>query len=167
LASGERAREFTDDPIYITGSGQASDYPLSGHAELTSLNATRLAAKSAYEMAGISAEDVCLAEVHDCFTIAEIIATEDLGLFEPGTAFRAVEDGVTSLQGRLPVNSSGGLKAKGHPVGASGAAQVVEVFEQMRGRAGDRQVRGDVPLALTQNLGGTGATSVVHIFERK
>ena len=118
-------------------------------------------------MAGVQPNDIRLAEVHDCFTIAEIIATEDLGFFEPGTGFRMVEDGVTSREGARPVNSSGGLKAKGHPVGASGVAQVVEIWEQMRGEAGERQIKGDIPLALTHNLGGTGATCVVHIYERR
>ncbi len=167
LAAAERAREFTEDPIMIVGSGQASDSPLADHVDLTSLGAARQAGQSAYEMAGVSPADIRLAEVHDCFTIAEIIATEDLGFFEPGTGYRMVEDGVTSREGPRPVNSSGGLKAKGHPVGASGVAQVVEIWEQMRGEAGERQVRGDIPLALTHNFGGTGSTCVVHIFERK
>jgi acetyl-CoA C-acetyltransferase len=167
LVAAERAREFSDDPLYIIGSGQASDTSLAGHADLTSLRAAQFAGQAAYQMAGVSPGDVRLAEVHDCFTIAEIIATEDLGFFAPGTGFRRVADGVTAREGARPVNTSGGLKAKGHPVGASGIAQVVEVWEQMHGAAGPRQVPGDVPLALTHNLGGTGATCVVHIFERR
>jgi len=167
LVSAERAHEFTDTPIYIVGSGQASDAPLHGRFSLTTLGAVRGAARMAYEQAGVTADDVRLAEVHDCFTIAEIIATEDLGFFAPGTAFHAVEDGVTARDGARPVNTSGGLKSKGHPVGASGVAQVVEVFKQMRGEAGARQVAGDVPVALTHNVGATGNTCAVHIFERR
>ena len=166
LAAGERAREFTDAPIHILGSGQASDAPLHDRESLTSLPAARAAAQSAYAMAGVTAQDIRIAEVHDCFTIAEIIATEDLGFFEPGTGFGMAEDGVTARDGSKPVNTSGGLKSKGHPVGASGAAQVVEIWKQMRGEAGPRQVAGDIPLALAHNVGGTGNTCVVHIFER-
>ena len=167
LVAGERAREFTDDPLYIIGSGQGSDTSFAGHADLTQLRAARLAGQAAYRMAGVAPQDIRLAEVHDCFTIAEILATEDLGFFAHGAGFRMVEDGVTARDGARPVNTSGGLKSKGHPVGASGAAQVVEIWEQMRGEAGERQVRGDLPLGLTHNLGGTGASCVVHIFERR
>lgn len=167
LVSAERAHEFTDAPVQIIGSGQASDAPLHGRAELTTLAAARGAAQNAYAQAGVTAADIRLAEVHDCFTIAEVIATEDLGFFAPGTGFRAAEDGVTARDGARPINTSGGLKSKGHPVGASGVAQVVEVFKQMRGEAGQRQVAGDLPLALTHNVGATGSTCVVHIYERK
>jgi acetyl-CoA C-acetyltransferase len=167
LVAADRAFDFTDTPIYITGSGQASDYPLHDRADLTSLGAARLAAQQAYEMAGVTAEDIRLAEVHDCFTIAEIVASEDLGFFAPGEGYKMAEDGVTSREGTKPINTSGGLKAKGHPVGASGAGQAVEIWKQMRGQAGDRQVPGDIPLALTHNVGATGNTCVVHIYERK
>jgi acetyl-CoA C-acetyltransferase len=167
LAAAERAREFSDAPLAIIGSGQASDTSLAGHADPTRLQAARLAAQEAYEMAGVRPEDIRLAEVHDCFTIAEVIAMEDLGLYAPGTGFHAVEEGLTCLAGPHPINTSGGLKAKGHPVGASGVAQVVEIWEQLRGEAGPRQVPGSPALALAHNLGGTGATCVVHIFERR
>jgi acetyl-CoA C-acetyltransferase len=167
LVAAECAHDYTDRPIHIIGSGQASDAPLHDRQSLTSLAAARAAAQAAYEMAGVCARDIHLAEVHDCFTIAEVIATEDLGFFAPGTGFGMAEDGVTARDGAKPVNTSGGLKAKGHPVGASGVAQVVETWEQMRGEAGARQVRGDLPLALTHNVGGTGNTCVVHIFERR
>jgi len=167
LTTEERAAEFSDKPIFIIGSGQASDYPLAEHTDLAGFQAGRLAAQAAYEMAGVRASDIRLAEVHDCFTIAEIVASEDIGFFEPGTGFRMVEDGVTARDGARPINTSGGLKTKGHPVGATGVAQVVEIWEQMRGEAGARQVKGDIPLALTHNLGGTGASCVVHIFERR
>jgi len=167
VVAAERAKEFTDDPIYIIGSGQASDYALHDRAELTSINSAKIAAQIAYEMAGVKPEDIKLAEVHDCFTIAEIIGTEDIGFFAPGEGYKAVDEGLTLRDGPKPVNTSGGLKAKGHPVGASGAAQVVEIWKQMRGEAGPRQVPGDIPLALTHNVGATGSTCVVHIFERR
>ncbi|MCA9976927.1 MAG: thiolase domain-containing protein, partial [Anaerolineales bacterium] len=167
LVSEEVARQFTDDPIYIIGSGQASDGALHSRPSLTSIGAAKEAGQMAYAMAGIKPQDVKIAEVHDCFTIAEVIASEDLGFFEAGKGHEAVEEGLTTRFGPQPINTSGGLKAKGHPVGASGAGQVVEVFKQMRGLAGERQVDRDVDLALTHNVGGTGQTAVVHIYERK
>ena len=167
LVAAERACEFTDDPIYITGSGQASDYALHDRPDLTTISGARLAAQKAYEMAGVSAGDIRIAEVHDCFTIAEVVATEDLGFFAPGDGFKAAEDGVTARNGAKPINTSGGLKAKGHPVGASGVGQAVEIWKQMREKAGPRQVAGDIPLAVTHNVGATGSTCVVHVYERK
>ena len=167
LVAEERAREFTDEPVYIIGSGQASDGALHSRPELTSLRAAELAAREAYEMAGVRPEEIELAEVHDCFTIAEIIALEDLGFFPPGEGWKATVAGLTSRDGPRPINPSGGLKAKGHPVGASGATQAVEIWEQLRGEAGPRQVPGDPGLGLAHNVGGTGQTCVVHIFERR
>jgi acetyl-CoA C-acetyltransferase len=167
LVSAEIARSFTDDPLYIVGSGQASDRALHDRADLTTLVSARETGRQAYAMAGISPRDVDVAEVHDCFTIAEIIATEDLGFFEPGQGHVAVEEGLTARHGPHPINTSGGLKAKGHPVGASGAGQVVEIWKQMRGEAGERQVPGNVELGLSHNVGGTGQTAVVHIYERR
>jgi acetyl-CoA acetyltransferase len=167
LVNAERAKEFTDRAIFIIGAGQASDAPLHDRPELTSLGAARGAARMAYEQAGVQAGDIRIAEVHDCFTIAEVIATEDIGFFAPGTGYKAAEDGVTSRDGARPVNTSGGLKSKGHPVGASGVAQAAEIFKQMRGEAGARQVQGDVALALTHNVGATGSTCVVHVYENR
>ncbi len=167
LVSEEIARNFTDDPLYIIGSGQASDVALHDRADVTSLRAAHLAGQQAYAMAGVPPQDIKIAEVHDCFTIAEIIATEDLGFFPPGKGHEAAEEGLTRRHGPKPINTSGGLKSKGHPVGASGAGQVVEVWKQMRAKAGERQVPQDVDLALTHNVGGTGQTCAVHIFERK
>ena len=118
-------------------------------------------------MAGVEPADIKVAEVHDCFTVAEIMATEDLGFFEPGEGYIATEEGLTSRNGPNPINSSGGLKAKGHPVGASGVGQVVEIWHQLREEAGERQVSQDVDLALTHNVGGTGQTCVVHVYERR
>ncbi|MEZ4519780.1 MAG: beta-ketoacyl synthase N-terminal-like domain-containing protein [Chloroflexota bacterium] len=167
LVSEELAQSFSDDPLYIIGTGQASDTALHDRQELTGLASAQHAAREAYQMAGVTPDDIKIAEVHDCFTIAEIIATEDLGFFAPGEGHEAAEEGLTSRHGPKPINTSGGLKSKGHPVGASGAAQVVEVWKQMRGLAGERQVQKDVDLALTHNVGGTGQTCVVHIYERR
>lgn len=167
LVSEEIANNFTDHPIHIIGSGQASDAALHDRQDLTSIAAARLASQEAYAMAGVSAADIRIAEVHDCFTIAEVVATEDLGFFSPGDGYKAAEDHVTARDGAKPINTSGGLKSKGHPVGASGAGQAVEIFKQMRGLAGERQVAGDIPLALTHNVGGTGGTCVVHVYERR
>ncbi|MBX6342440.1 MAG: thiolase domain-containing protein, partial [Thermomicrobiaceae bacterium] len=127
--------------------------------------AAKKAAERAYKMAGVGPEDIGLAEVHDCFTIAEIVATEDLGFFAPGEGGDAAKAGATGRDGRIPVNPSGGLKAKGHPVGATGVAQIVEAVFQLRGEAGARQVDG-VEYALTHNIGGSGATCVVTILGR-
>ena len=167
LVSAERARDFTDDPVYITGMGQASAPALHDRADLTSISSAKIAAKQAYEMAGITGQDIQLAEVHDCFTIAEIVATEDLGFFAPGEGYKMAVQGVTARDGAKPINTSGGLKAKGHPVGASGVGQAVEVWKQLRGQAGPRQIPGNPTLGLTHNVGATGNTCVVHIYERK
>jgi acetyl-CoA C-acetyltransferase len=166
LVAEELALSFTDEPLNVIGSGQASDVALHDRAELTTLRAARLAGQQAYDMAGVTPADIQVAEVHDCFTIAEIIATEDLDFFPPGEGRRAAEEGQTARTGPRPVNTSGGLKSKGHPVGASGAGQVVEIWKQLRGEAGERQVPG-ATLGLTHNVGGTGQTCVVHIFERR
>jgi acetyl-CoA C-acetyltransferase len=127
------------------------------------LDAVKLAAERAYAMAGLGPGDVQVAEVHDCFAIAEICCIEALGLVERGRGGGAARAGTTALGGRIPVNTSGGLKSKGHPVGATGIAQAIEIFEQLRGEAGDRQVRG-ARIGLTQCMGGSGASSVVHIL---
>ncbi len=167
LVSEELAKKYSKNPIYVAGTGQASDGALHDRQELNSIPAARMAGQQAYQMAGISPQDIDFAEVHDCFTIAEIIATEDLGFFEKGTGWRAAEDGETSRDGSKPINLSGGLKSKGHPVGASGVGQVVEVWKQLRGQAGERQAGGKLRFGLTHNVGGTGQTCVVHIFERR
>jgi acetyl-CoA C-acetyltransferase len=163
----ELAGAFSKAPLYVIGSGQASDGAIHTRDGLTALNAARCAAKEAYGMAGVQPRDIKMAEVHDCFTIAEIIASEDLGFFDAGQGAAAVMSGSTLPEGTIPINTSGGLKAKGHPVGASGVAQVVEIWKQMRGEAGQRQIKRDVDLALAHNVGGTGQTCAVHIFERR
>ncbi|HKZ51520.1 MAG TPA: hypothetical protein VJ256_07165, partial [Dehalococcoidia bacterium] len=168
ICAEEIAREFTDDPIRVVASAHASGGALASWDGLTSIPAARIAAQQAYEMAGIGPKEVQLAEVHDCFTIAEIVALEDLGLVGPGRGAWATAEGVTARDGLVPVNTSGGLKAKGHPVGATGAAQVMEIWHQLRGQAGARQVGGrDLRLGLAHNIGGTGGTCVVHILERR
>ena len=165
LASEERAREFVDSPVYITGSGQASStIALHDRRSITVADATVNAAKEAYARAKRSAGDIQVAEVHDAFTIGEILAIEGLGFFKIGEGGRATEEGETAIGGRIPVNTSGGLKAKGHPVGATGVAQVVEIALQLRGEARKRQVDADVGLA--HNVGGSGGTAVVHILEK-
>lgn len=166
LVSEELAKSFSENPLYVIGTGQASDTALHDRDELTTIGAARLAGEQAFQMAGVTPADIDVAEVHDCFTIAEVIATEDLGFFPPGEGWRAAEDGTTSRTGSRPINTSGGLKSKGHPVGASGAGQVVEIWKQLRGQAGERQVP-DARIGLTHNVGGTGQTSVVHVFERR
>jgi acetyl-CoA C-acetyltransferase len=164
LVSEDMARSLSDKPLYVAGSGHASDGALHGRSTLTSLPSVRLAAQQAYQMAGVSAADIDVAEVHDCFSIAEILVIEALALVEKGKGGLAAESGLTALGGRIPVNTSGGLKSKGHPVGATGVAQVVEITRQLRGSAGARQV-GGARIGLTQNMGGTGGSSVIHIFE--
>lgn len=166
LTKPELARKFTDMPVHIIGSGQASDtIGLYERESLTSLAAAKLAAKKAYEMANIKPEDLDVAEVHDCFTIAEIIAYEDLGLCKLGEGGRLVESGDTRLGARIPVNTSGGLKAKGHPVGATGTGQAYEVYLQLTEQADKRQVK-NPEIGLTHNVGGSGATATVHIYRR-
>jgi acetyl-CoA C-acetyltransferase len=163
----ELAGRFSENPLYIIGSGQASDAALHDRKDFTTLHAAKEASRQAYVMAGLSPSDIQLAEVHDCFTIAEIIASEDLGFFKIGQGHYAVEEGRTARNGSKPINTSGGLKSKGHPVGASGVGQVVEIWKQLRGEAGKRQVEDSPNLGLTHNVGGTGQTCVVHIFERR
>lgn len=164
LARGEVARRFTDTPVWVHGSGGGSDFlALQDRSDLTSLPATRRASDEAFRRAPFGRAEVQLAELHDCFTIAELLALEDTGLLPKGEAPGATLEGRTRLGGALPVNVSGGLKAKGHPLGATGTGQVCEVFHQLRGEAGERQVKG-AERALTHNVGGSGATAMVHLF---
>jgi len=165
LTCPELAEKFTDSPVYIIGSGHGSDtLGLFQREDLTSLRAAREAAHEAYEMAGIKPRDIDVAEVHDCFTIAEIIAYEDLGFCKPGEGGRFIENGSPMLDGELPINTSGGLKSKGHPVGATGVAQIYEIFLQLTEQAEKRQVKG-CRIGLTHNVGGSGASCFVHILK--
>ncbi len=166
LASEDKAKELGLKGVEILASEQASDtLALSSRESLTELKATRIAAQKAYERAGIRPSDIDFAEVHDCFTIAEILAIEDLGFFKKGEGGLASEKGKTSLKGKIPINPSGGLKAKGHPVGATGVAQAVEAYMQLMGLADKRQVK-NARIGLTHNVGGSGATAVVTIYKR-
>ena len=165
LASEEVAKKHPK-PVWVLGSAAASDWMLLGDKrDLSRVPATERAAAAAYRQAGIGPSDVDVVELHDCFTIAEIVATEGLGLFEPGAGGRAAEKGLTGLGGEIVVNPSGGLKAKGHPIGATGAAQVAEIVTQLRGEAGPRQVDG-ASKGLTHTLGGNTATVLVSLFGR-
>lgn len=162
----ENARKHTEVPVEIVASAQASDtLALHDRKSITELNATKVAAKKAYEMAKIKPSDVDVAEVHDCFTIAEIMAIEDLGFVKKGMGGPASEEGQTALNSYISVNTSGGLKACGHPVGATGVKQAVEITWQLRAQANGRQVDG-AEIGLTHNVGGSGATCVVHILKR-
>jgi acetyl-CoA C-acetyltransferase len=152
-------------PVKIIGVGHATDtIALHSREDLTTLNATADAGQRALKMANKSIKDIDLIEVHDCFTIAELIVLESLGFFKPGEAGAATLAGETAVDGTIPVNCSGGLKSKGHPVGATGIGQIVEITKQLRGDAGDRQVK-NAKVGMTQNMGGSGGSSVVHIME--
>jgi acetyl-CoA C-acetyltransferase len=164
IAPLDRASEFTDKPARILGLAQTSDYvALDAKPDITAFRAVREAAEKAYKMARVAARDIEFAEVHDCFTIAEIVATEDLGFVAKGDGGPYVLEGRTCLRGERPVNASGGLKSKGHPVGATGVGQLCDVVMQIRGEAGELQVDRH-SLGLAQNLGGSGATAVVTIL---
>ncbi len=165
LASEEVARKISDTPVFIEACTQASDYlALQSRKDVLTMRAVVRAAREAYRIARIEAKDVDVAEVHDSFTIAEILAYEDLGFAEKGRGAELIREGVTEIGGRIPVNPSGGLKACGHAVGATGVRQIVELTLQLRGDAGNRQVDAETALAL--NVGGTGATAVVSILRR-
>jgi acetyl-CoA C-acetyltransferase len=166
LSEESMARSFSDKPVDIIGFGQAMDhFVLYQKDDLTKFNATVEAAEMAFTMAGVKPSDIDVAEVHDCFTIAEILAIEDLGFVPKGQGGPATADGMTSHGGKFVVNPSGGLKAKGHPVGATGVDQIAEIALQLRGEADARQVK-NAEIGLTHNLGGSGATCVVHILAR-
>ncbi len=165
LAPMEIAESFTKKPVEIIASAQASDsIALHSRSSMSALKATQIAAKKAFDMAKMTPKDIHMAEIHDCFTIAEIMAIEDLGFFEKGKGGQATLEGKTALEGEIPINTSGGLKACGHPVGATGVKQAVECVWQLRGEAEGRQVK-DASVALSHNVGGSGATAVVHIYK--
>jgi len=165
IAPLDRAAEFTKRPARVRGIAQASDFlALDEKDDITTFRAVQCAAGKAYKMAGVQAADLQFAEVHDCFTIAEIVAIEDLGFVKKGQGGPYSLEGRTCLNGELPVNTSGGLKSKGHPVGATGVGQICDLVQQLRGEAGERQVRNH-SLGVAQNLGGSGATCVVSVLE--
>ena len=166
VCTAETAKKYTESPIYVKASAQASDtISLHDRRDLTTMDATVFAAKKAYQMAALEPTQIDVAEVHDSYTIAELIAIEDLGFFEKGAGGTATEEGQTELGGKIPINPSGGLKACGHPLGATGIRQVAEIVQQLRGEAGKRQVP-NAEVGLTHNIGGTGGTAIVHIFTR-
>ena len=165
VVSDDLADSFAGDPVSVTGVGHRTDaVPLADKTSLTATPSARDAAADAYAQAALDAADVDFAEVHDCFTGAEVMAIEALGLVEDGQGGRAAVEGTTYVDGELPVNPSGGLKAKGHPIGATGTAQIVELTEQLRGDAGQRQVA-DASTGIAHNLGGDAATTVVTVME--
>ncbi len=165
LCNEKFAKDHTKDYIRVIGSGRGgSPAALQGREHLTTIPSTKIAAEAAYKMAGITPKDIDFAEVHDCFTIAEIVDTEDLGFFEKGKGVEGVREGQTARNGGIPINPSGGLKSKGHPIGATGVGQIVEVFDQLTGKAGERTIK-DAKIGLTQNFGATGASCAVHIFQ--
>jgi acetyl-CoA C-acetyltransferase len=167
LVGEELAKNFTDNPLRVAGMGQGSGRGLHAAQSLTSFEATKMAAAEAYAMSGLTPDDIQFSEVHDCFSMAEILHIEDLGFFNPGEGYKAVSDGVTALDGPKPINTSGGLKCKGHPVGATGVSQIIEVWNQLRSQAGERQIPNpDLRIGAAHNLGGTGGTSTFTILER-
>lgn len=164
LAPVESARRYTDAPVYVDGIGAASDHlAVQERPEPTLFDASRRAGEAALRSAGCERSQLSFLELHDCFTIAELLALEDLGFAAPGGAGPLTLSGETRRDGRLPVNPDGGLKSKGHPIGATGVSQAYEVFLQLRGAAGPRQVA-HATRALTHNVGGAGATAAVAIF---
>ena len=168
LTTVEEAKKVTKHPLtVISGIGHATDtIALSQRANLNNLKAVEIATQRALKMAAKTIENVDFAEVHDCFTIAEIMVMEAMGIVKPGQGGPATSDGHSSLEGSFPINPSGGLKSKGHPVGATGVAQIVEAVNQLRGLSENRQIK-NAKTALTQNMGGSGGSSVVHILEVK
>ncbi|MEM3796550.1 MAG: thiolase domain-containing protein, partial [Archaeoglobaceae archaeon] len=165
LASEEVAKKLCDTPIYVDACTQASDYmSIQNRRDVLTFEAVVRASREAYKIAGIEAKDIDVAEVHDSFTIAEILAYEDLGFAKKGEGMKLIREGETEIGGKIPVNTSGGLKACGHAVGATGIRQIVDLVLQLRGEAGKRQVNADKALAL--NIGGSGATAVVSILSR-
>ena len=166
LCAREKARRFTDTPVDLISTGHASDFiAVHDRRELTTMDATVIAGKRAFHAARKTPNDVQVAEVHDSFTITEIMAVEDLRFVPKGKGGFATEDGETALNAKVSVNTSGGLKARGYPVGATGVAQAVEIVRQLRGEGGRRQVD-KAEVGLTHTLGGTGGTAVVHLFAR-
>lgn len=165
LCPAELAKKHCDTPVKVIGSGQATDtISLHSRKNICRFSAVAKSGELAFKMAGLRPDQIDVAEVHDCFTIAEIGIIEALGFVPEGQGGKAVEDGLTDFGGKVVVNTSGGLKGKGHPVGATGVAQVCEIVEQLQGRAGERQVE-KARYGLTQNMGGSGGSSIVHIFE--
>jgi len=161
------AKKLGKPYVKITGSAIGTDtIALAQRDDITTISAATIASKKALQMANRKLDDIQFAEMHDCFTIAEIILCESIGKYQPGKAGPAILAGETALEGKFPVNPSGGLKSKGHPVGATGVAQIIEVYKQLTGQAENgRQIPKSPKIGMAQNMGGSGASSVVHILE--
>ncbi|MBI2979344.1 MAG: thiolase domain-containing protein [Chloroflexi bacterium] len=166
VASAEKAKKITDKPVWVAGIGMAtSELNLSARESLTNLSCVREAARQAYQMAGSGPEDIDVAEVHDCFTIAELMAYEDLGFARPGEGAKLLRDRQTYLGGKIPVNVDGGLLSKGHPIGATGGSQIRTIVKQLRGEAGETQVE-NARFGLIHNIGGVGTYANITILTR-
>ena len=165
LCKPEISRRFTDQPVEIIATSEASDADFVFREELTGFKATRIASKKAFGMANLGPADVDFAELHDAFTINEIIAYEDVGFCKKGEGGKLIESGETKMGGSIPVNLSGGLKAKGHPVGSSGIGQAYEVYSQFTGKASSSRKAIGAKIALTHSMGGAGVTVIMHIFQ--
>jgi len=166
MAREERAKKITDSPVWITGLGSASDtMMIAERPSLVGLTASKVAGEQAYKMADVTPNDIDVACTHDCFTIAEIMSYEDLGFCKKGDGGKFIEEEQSYIGGKVPVNVDGGLKSKGHPLGATGVSMTVEIVKQLRGEAGKRQVSG-AEIGLTHNVGETGQYCMVHVFKR-
>lgn len=162
----EETKKHDGPKMKVRAFAQASDtVALHDRSDLTSFNTTKIASREAYKMGDLTAKDIDFVEIHDCFSIAEIIAIEDMGFVKPGEGGKATINGVTARDGALPVNNSGGLKSRGHPIGATGVSQVVEIFKQLNDMGEKRQLQ-DLNIGMAQNLGGNGSTVAITIFER-
>jgi acetyl-CoA C-acetyltransferase len=167
LCSSEIAGKLTDAPIDVVGSGEASDSDFVYRDDITSFRSTKIASRNALEMSGFGIEDMDLIEIHDAFTINELIAYEDLGLCKVGKGGELAETGATGISGNIPVNTSGGLKAKGHPIGSSGIGQVYEIYQQLLGQVGGARRVKDAQVGMTHSMGGAGVTAFVHVFKNR
>jgi acetyl-CoA C-acetyltransferase len=170
ICKAEIAKKYTDTPVYVAGSGLSVDsWTLGEDESLVGFPASKEASRQAYKMADLQPKDIDVGEIHDCFSVTEILNYEDLGFCEKGQGHKLIQEGVTALDGEKPMNPSGGLLAKGHPIGATGVAQIAEIFEQLRGQAGKIQIA-DAQIGLTHNIGvgrdNTGSVSCVHILTR-
>lgn len=166
MCSEEKASEYTDTPVFIEASAQAGDtLALHDRDDICTMKAVSISVREALKRTGLTINDIDVFELHDSFTIGEIIITEDIGIAKKGEGGKAIDEGLTDIGGKFPVNPSGGLKARGHPIGATGVAQIVELVLQLRGDAEGRQIDG-VEKGMAVNIGGTGATSIVHIVGR-
>ena len=166
LMAPDVAESYDSEPVYLRASMQTHDYlAIHQRSNLEELKSVKTAAEAGFKQLNISVKDISFAEVHDVYTIAEIMAIEGIGLVEPGEGGKATEEGRTAIDGDIPVNTSGGMKARGYPIGASGIAQVIEIMDQFKGKAGERQIK-EIEWGLTQSMGGAGGTSVLSFFSR-